>query len=186
MKKFTVTFVILFSLFVAGCGSDSADEIQEARLFKTDAFSLLPADVWVPVQKEDFSARMPAQSLVGFTRVNEASDIQSTFTVVEELLPESVENAESYANANIGQAMQHIINYQTVVIEELTIGDQKTKKHVFRGKVEKDDNISLFIQTYLVKNKKGYILTGVLLENADEITQQEVQSMIQSFSFVSE
>jgi hypothetical protein len=172
------------SLFLGGCGNEGAQEAENPRQYKADTFTILPGELWVPVEKNDFSPRMPKEALVGFTRQNDNTAILSTFTVTEELLFDQIDSTEAYANANIGQAMQFVLNYETRSLLDADIDGQETKVHIFTGRVEKDDDLSLFIQTYLVKNKKGYILTGVLLENDAEELQQEVIDMIDSFSFV--
>lgn len=171
-------------ILLSGCFSSESEQDGVSTLFQTDQFALQPAPNWVSMNISELGSEVPSQTVAAFTAQNTASDVLKTMTVVTENIPVEVPDKIAYANANIGQAMEQLINYEKVEIAEVDIAGQKTKIHVFRGKLKPEDSISLFIQTYLVNRQKGYILTGVLLSNAEQLEIDELKTMMMSFIFM--
>lgn len=175
--------IVLLSMSLSACsGGESAPE-ENALLYQGQGIALELAPGWVTVEKNNFNATVPQQTLVAFTATHQGSDILKTLTVVTEDIVVPVTENIAYANANIGETMRSVINYERIEIEELQIGGQQTKIHSFKGKLEHESTTFQIIQTYLVKNQKGYIVTGVLLENASAEEREEVKGMLRSFSF---
>lgn len=179
-----IVMVLLSSLtLLSGCFSSTDEDTQIDTLYQSDVFSLQPAAAWTSLDSSEFGPDVPKQTLAAFTAPNATSDLLKTLTVISEPIAVRVESEVAYANANIGETIKNLINYEKIAIEESEISGQITKIHTFRGKLSLEEDMVLFVQTYLVQNQKGYILTGVLLNEASIEEIDEVKNMMKSFQF---
>lgn len=187
MRRSQFLFSIIGSIcliLLSGCFGSQSEQDGVSTLFQTDQFALQPAPDWLNINIAELGSEVPSQTVAAFTAQNTVSDVLKTMTVVTENIPVEVPDKIAYANANIGQAMEQLVNYEKLEITEVDIAGQKTKIHVFRGKLKPEDSPSLFIQTYLVNRQKGYIITGVLLSNAEQVEIDELKAMMMSFVFM--
>ncbi len=182
LQKICILLVMCFFITLTTACTSSEEETIDTR-YHGHGFSLQPSPNWIVVEKSEFKDEIPSETLIGFTSPNVDSDLLKTFTVIAEELSTNIPETMAFANGNIGAAMKTVLDYERLSVEEYEIDGQKTKIHSFSGRMTLDDGKFLLIQSYLVKNNTAYILSGMLLPQADEIAQQEIHSMIQSFLF---
>lgn len=179
--------IILCSLiFLTGCMGDATNGggSSEIILHKEQLFEVAVPASWVEITRAQVS-ELQRNFVFAYARPDYVDGFATNMTVVTEDLVH-IKDAEAYASANMIAASRDVLDYQPLHKQTVTItdgtGEQRTTLHVFEGRYRRTDPLTKFIQMYLIKNNKGYVMT-VNLPYAETNYQRYIDSLFLSFRF---
>jgi len=167
----TICVPVLFS----GCFGKTEVSLN---LYQGENFTIGMLENWQSVERNEFPPSIPKEALVAFL----SSDTTININLVREFLNGMVSSLE-YANANILVAGDVLLDYDKVSIEDVSINDQPTRLHVFKGRPSKSDLLLKYLQVYIVKDNVGYTITGTLYVDSTVEEVNTMRDVLLSFSF---
>lgn len=193
MKKLFLRAVLLSALmlmviFIAGCSGGQNDKEQvglvlpEAnyKFFKNSDLQIQYPVNWKVLNKQQISSKYKENFEVGFTSNFKDPFFTPTITVEKIKIDEDL-NSESFSELVINQNKEKLVNY--LELEKSTVSTLVANEPVittlirFSGKEKIQDDLIEYVQTYLVKNELGYIVTAAF-DPTDE--NNEFEKMVNS------
>ncbi len=189
MKKFLqIALISVFTLTLSGCFG-SSDEVTpdtstETTTYQNSILSIVIPKDWEIIEEKDFSSRVQGNTVIAF-RNNIKNDV---FTAnINVVTNESLSNKSSAEHAKeiINSEKTTLFDYKELIRETISPNNagniDKTEFIVFEARNTADQDLLRYVQTFLVKDEKVYIVTGSYRATEDEKTVQLVQQAVKNF-----
>jgi len=191
MKK-TFTFLLVASLFLSACGgSDSTTTDGETTDsdqvfyfdYKTAEFDVQVPDTWEII--DSFTSEYPDDLRVAFKNNVQDSIFTANVTVLREDNTES-DTSYDFAQRKLADHEKTLINYSLVSQEVINLqvdgADSKTMLSTFEGKNDTSSPKLTFMQVTLTKGQKAFTITASYRTGEDELTVEELDTILRSFT----
>lgn len=171
------TFLVLFTL--TACGSGAVTSFS-GKTFEDTHFTIDYPENWIVKTRKDFNNQIPQETIVTFSSPEPRSGYQSTLSIVNDLVPPGTISLE-YAQSNINNAIQNVIEFSKLEERDVEVSGQKTKMLIFKGKSSLDAKTLRYIQLYIVQAERGYTITASDLVDTDSGILKNLEAMVLSF-----
>lgn len=148
MKQFA-TILLCITFIFSSCGGD---QDTTKKVLETSEYSMnIPAS-WYIIDDTTLKTSLPEGSYRAARATLALQGTYSKITLTKEtlLLPTS---SLKYAEANIVKAPTVTTQYTLLRNDDIEIGKEKTKLHIFEAKLSNDAPVLLYIQAYVVHNE---------------------------------
>jgi len=173
-RKSTVLLVAMLIVLVAGVSACSSRE--PGRYYNDDKdFSLKFPDGW------EAKEGLIGTTVMGFSPMENASDsFRENVNVVVEELPQPM-SLESYTSLNLGNMQKLLTDFQILDRGQTTINETDAKWFVYS---QRTGSIrSKILQYFMVKDKRGYVVTGGAAPDTFSQYRPEFEKIAQTFRF---
>lgn len=181
--KIQLCIGFLFFLFFTACGGETVD--FKAKTFIDPNFTIDYPEDWLVKTRQDFSNQIPRETVVIFNAPQPRNGYQGTLSVINDLVPQGVTSLE-YAQSNINNAIQNVLEFNIIEERKVLLGKEETKLLIFKGKSSLDSKQLRYIQTYLTFGDLGYTITASDLLDTDEAILKNLEAMVLSFRLKTE
>ncbi len=180
---------ILMTFFFSGCMNlqgNTTTKTDDPRLKTYDSsdFSLKTPKDWEIIEKKDFTADVPDVTVVVFRNNIKNETFTANVNIVKNYLQETMPTLE-YAKNVLNRQKGGLFNFKENKREELKlkVGGQDTSTIFiqFEAKKGTDQPTVRYIQTYAVKEKWAFIITGALSTKENDVVLQSIENIIKSF-----
>jgi hypothetical protein len=181
-------FPIISIFFLSGCinlGGSSANKTDDARIKTYDggAYSVkMPAE-WEIIEKKDFTSDVPDVTMVVFRNNVKNETFTANVNIVLNPLQQTTPTVE-YAKMVINRQKGGLIDFKEIKREDtkIQIGGKGADSLflVFDARKNADNPLIRYFQTYAVKDKQAYIISGALSPGEDNVMMQTVESIVKS------
>lgn len=190
--KIYFTFLLIGSFFLfAGCfnfGDDTTPSIQpvdeQSRLYETDIFSIIIPKDWEMIEQKDFTSDVPEVTMIVFRNNVKNENFTANVNIVKNSLQDPVSTLE-YAKLVNNRQKSGLVDYNETQkdLRNINIGgsDQETFFTAFEARVAANDKLIRYMQTYGVKERNAYIVTGSFSPQESETSSQKIESIVKSF-----
>jgi len=188
-----ITILAVSPLLLGGClnfggGKQTPSTIAEDqtnRVYETPEFAVKFPRVWDLIEKKDFTADVPQETVVVFRNNVKNEDFTANINVVRNVLQNQKETLE-YAKEVIQRQMTGLYEYKELKRDstKITINGQQVDTYflIFEAKKDLADQPARFIQTFGVKGNNGYIIMGAVSTKEDAGVQKTVEDIVKSFT----
>lgn len=189
-KKILATSLIALTL-LTGCFSvdsgatTTADQNdQQSKNYNNNEFSFAYPGSWDLIEPKDFTSDIPSE-----TQVVVRNNIKNeTFTANVNIVKNGLQvdkTALDYAKEILNRQKTGLLDYQETKrdLVKINVGgqDQDTYYVEFNARLNATDPVLRFIQTYVVKNKQGYIIMASYSQQESSIIIDQLQKIVKSF-----
>ncbi|MCT4592627.1 MAG: hypothetical protein N4A36_04605 [Candidatus Gracilibacteria bacterium] len=173
---------VLFAVFLlTSCGDATDIAIKDELEYQADNFIINYPKLWQVVDGDDLK-EAPKGSMVVFRTPEDQSGIFTNISIIQEGVKSDI-NSLKYAKYNIEQGSFHLKDFQKISEEEVEISGEKTIIFNFFGKRSINEKSLEFIQTYLVKNQKAYVITAIYATDVNQAEKDKIKDIFKSFHF---
>lgn len=176
-------------LILSGCASSNQNQRvttdERTRIVENSEFGVRIPREWDVIEPKDFTSEVPRETQLVFLNNIKNEDYTATVNITKNVLLEPKVTLD-YAKEKINQAKQSLYNFKEIKrdVVKIPVGGQEIDTYIitYEGKQAPDQILGRFNQTFAVKDKSAYIITGTYstVENANTIAA--VEDMIKSFS----
>lgn len=186
--------LVLFSLVTLtlsaclGIGEDTdtapVEGSNESTTYQNSELSVAIPKDWEIIESKDFSDRVASNTVIAF-RNNMKNDIftANINIITNERL--SDKSSSEHAKEIINSEKATITEYKELSRETVSLKNagntDATEFIVFEGKNNADQDLTRYVQVFLAKGDKVYIVTGSYRPTEEEKTTQLIQQSIKSF-----
>lgn len=180
-KTLAVLILIMFTVILNSCGGESTTSTTAGlKLYEGGEFSINIDPSWKIINKSDFYAEIPQETIVAFTTPESYDGFFINVNIVKENLQEGIE-AIDYARANINLSAQNLTDYEKVQEAKIDLGGMPTMVHIFQARLNPTEKLIRFVQLYAVRGTSGYIITGGMLPSTPKELRDTVGAVVTSF-----
>jgi len=187
MKKI-ITTLFLATILLTGCSSNNNTEDiapnTPSSNYETQEFKITRPTEWITITSKEFTSDISKDTLVVF-RNNIKNE---TFTANVNIVKRGILNPISsldFAKQAINRESQGLVNYKELKKETINIKiGEKTEQtliNYFEAKETTNKQTIKYIQTYAVKGKNGYIITGAMSTKEESNVSQTIETIVKSF-----
>ena len=154
------------------------------KVYNTNEFSIkIPKD-WEIIEKKDFTSAVPAETQVVFRNNVKNETFTGNLNIVKKALQEDLDTTE-FAKQVFNRQKSGLIDYKEIRRDDikLTIGGKETTTYfiVYEARRNADEKVIRFLQSYGVKNKSAFIITGAINPKDTDTVAQNIETAIKSF-----
>lgn len=192
-KKLALGLMLLTPFVLAGCfnlggGTTTTPKVTTDERFRTlddPAFKIVIPREWDVIEKKDFTSEVPQETLLVLRNNVKNEDFTANANVVRRDLQTTKETLE-YAKEVINREKTGLYNYKELQRNtvKILIGDKSVDTYSisFEGAKDPASPVLRFFQTYAVKDKFAYIVTGAVSTKENDNNIKTVQDIVKSFS----
>ena len=178
-QSMAVLLVLIFASLLTACGS-SDTPTQTLSTYDGGEFTIGIDPTWKIINKSDFYAEIPNETLVAFTTPEAYDGFYINVNIVREDLKQPV-SAVDYGRANINLGSQNLTDYEKVQEASIDLGGEKGLVHIFQARLNPSEKLIRFVQLYATKGNYGYIVTGGMLPSTEKTIRDLVGAVVTSF-----
>lgn len=176
MRNFSL---LLLSFLLISCGA--TDDTGSTQTIENTVYSMAVPSSWTEVPSNSVDTSIPEKSFRIFQAGYTLGGIYPKISIVEENLLMATTSLQ-YAKDNISKAPHVAQGYTKLDEQDTTISGQATKIHVYEARPYTQIPQTLFIQTYLIKDKyRGYTIS--ISTSPSETNYSKYISLLTSFVF---
>lgn len=181
IKKVVATFVVLISIsLLSACGGSDNEAAQNLQLYDGTDFSINVDPSWKVINKSDFYAEIPNETVVAFTTPEAYDGFFINVNIVKENLNQAISSVD-YGRANINVSGQNLTDYEKVQEVKIDLNGQPALLHIFQARLNASEKLIRFIQLYATKGRSGYIVSGGMLADTPKEIRDTVGAIVTSF-----
>lgn len=182
MKRLSIA-ILSASLLLSACGGSSKTTAGCVQQYWDGTVGLCLTSGWRVVDDETLSERgVPQEVLVAFQSTKAYSGQTPTITVTKETLGRDM-SPEDYSSASVRSVTQ-LPNYKLLDTRSVTIDEHKLDIHVFSAQPLQDEPARRFYQLSSTNKGMGYTVTALTPLSVASSLENEVLTMLKSFSFI--
>jgi len=143
-----------------------------------------PAE-WLEVSADEIKNQIdPTGATIAAFRdiANQEDNFVPNVNIVKEDLSADL-TSDNYAAISITNTAKQMEAYEKLNVYSTKIAGQRTKIHIFKAKANASAQKNKYIQTYLVNNKKGYVITAAMPENFDKNKSNVYEGAVKKIRF---
>ncbi len=185
MKIVRLILSLFTLLLLVGCtGGDSVitnDEIDTNLfdVYQSDGFSIGYPKGWKV--RDDFTSDLTKATSVAFISHVKEFFFTPTVTVSFREVSNGVK-VEDFIKATMDQNAKALLDFNLVEQENLVLPNaQPTKLNRFQGKLNAEDSLVEYFQTYVIFGSNAYIITGAHDPNGDPLLADSLVETLQNF-----
>jgi hypothetical protein len=188
MRPFILATSFVFIL--SGCfnfegeNQDNTQVDQNFRTYSVTEFSIDIPSAWQVIAKDQFTSEIPAETVVVFRNNIKNETFTANVNVVKRTLLED-QSTLDFAKRVINRESGGLASYREFKKEtrKMPVGDQTedTLISYFEARKSTQDPLIQYIQTYGVRGKTAFIVTGAFSPNEEQSTVQRVENIVKSF-----
>jgi len=185
MKKITskilaALIIIIFAGFLTACGGSETTSSTNLKAYDGGEFTINIDPSWKIINKSDFYAEIPKETLVAFTTPEAYDGFFINVNIVKEDLKQATTSID-YGRANINLSSQNLVDYQKVQEATMDIGGTPALLHIFQARLNPSEKLIKFVQIYATKGNYGYIVSGGMLPDTPQNIRDLVGAIVTSF-----
>jgi len=194
VPKILITSILIGSIFsLSGCfsfgeedssGGDQPQVDEQSRLYETDVYSITIPKDWEVIDQKDFTSDVPEVTMIVFRNNVKNENFTANVNIVKNELQDPVATLE-YAKLVNNRQKSGLVDYSESAkdLRNINIGgsDHETFFTSFEARVAANEKLIRYMQTYGVKDRNAYIVTGSFSPQESESTSQKVENIVKSF-----
>ena len=189
-KKTCLVALLAFSLLtVAGCGSSNTTPKTPVddrfRVVDNTEFTLRIPREWDVIEAKDFTSDVPKETMLVVRNNVKNDDFTTNVNIVRKNLQTTQATLE-YAKEVINRQKSGLLNYveDKRDVSKMHIGNTQVDSYIttFEAKKDPESILVRFVQTYAVKDKLAYIITGSYSTKESSDNIKSTEDIVKSFS----
>jgi hypothetical protein len=189
-KILSVALSAILFLSLGGCfnlgGSQTTQKPvdERSKVYETNEFTITVPKTWEVIEKKDFTSDVPAETVVVFRNNVKNETFTANMVIVKNTLQEPIATLE-YAKMVLNRQKSGLYDYKESRRDEtkITIGgnEDPTFFTLFEAKKSTEENSVRYLQTYGIKGKSAYIVTGAVSTQENDSVVKDIENMVKSF-----
>ncbi len=193
LKIKTLTIIIISIFTLNGCSlfSSSTSTTQKvtvdekSRLIDYPNFTVKIPREWDVIEKKNFTTEVPAETVIVFRNNVKNQDFTGNVNILLNNLQDTRETLD-YAKEVINKEATSLYNFKEKQrdLVKITIAGKPVDTYIiyFEGKKEPQSVLTQFTQTFAVKDKSAYIITGANSTKDSTNNISTVEQIIKNFA----
>lgn len=185
-KKLQLLIIIISVLTLTGCfgffSSKKETEITSGKLFENQEIKIRYPPSWNEVVK--FDDNFPENTIVAFQNNTAKNKFFANVNVRKHEISEGL-SSKIFADKVIASEINALNQFKELERKEINLKKKGAKETsyliTFEAKGKKDDPTIKYVQTFLVSNKIGYIITGAMSPDEDKDVGSKIRLILRSF-----
>lgn len=178
------TFLLSGCFNFGGEPDEPSVEIGDNKVYENSAFSIsFPRD-WEIIEPSDFTDDVPGETQVVFRNNIKNENFTANVNVIRKTLLEPTDTIE-YAKMVMNRQSSGLYGYRETRKDDSTImvgdSEQSTFFIGFEARVSPEERLVRYLQTFGIKDKFGYIITGSFAAEESSSVVNTVGEIVKSF-----
>ena len=170
---------------LGGSGTAATKTVDDkTKIYETDEFSITLPKTWEVIEKKDFTSDVPSETSVVFRNNVKNESFTANVVIVKNNLLDPVITLD-YAKMVNNRQESGLFNFKESRKEDIKISvggnEEATLFVLFEAKKAAEEKLVRYLQTYGVKGKSAFIVTGAVSPQDNDSVVKNIEEIVKSF-----